>query len=373
MHFLHIYLSVHLHKYTPTYGFHHKVDTYTQSWDERRKSAYLTPMSFMYEITFYHQNSLGLNLKVSLETFFSYLIFFLFLFFSFLLFSFPLLFNMILLHTHTHTYTNIRTHESETRKPHFVPYALGSSKRSMGCLMVVGSNPALGTERTSSFSFSLSHTHTYTHAHTHIHTRIHAYTHAHTRTHTHLQLIAKKGAIVRPGDILLKVNKSELALGSGSFKFEACTRAIMKESAPRIMRFVRPASVMSPIVIQHILGSTYPPVAKFSFEPESETKTAHLVLNHIENSIPGAIKKLMQGWRVQWEYIGNQTCPIREDRSHFHAYNLPANKATPTSLHPSIPKFLPNVPPSSSIATVFTKRTLLQSVTPAGGPIRVYR
>ena len=101
--------------------------SFNTPWKEAVFSAFTQTTSFAYEVTFNHQNSLGLNLK-----------------------------------------------------SHCIPYALGSSKRQFGSLLVVEAN-ALGT-------------------------------------------------IIRPGDLLIKVNKIELASGDMTFNFENATRYVSMSS-----------------------------------------------------------------------------------------------------------------------------------------------
>jgi len=95
---------------------------FSTAWRDRCSSAYTQSVSFVYEVTFNHQNSLGLNLK-----------------------------------------------------SHFIPFALGASKKQLGCLMVVESNPTLGV-------------------------------------------------IVRPGDMLVKVNNIDLASANTAFNFDVATK-----------------------------------------------------------------------------------------------------------------------------------------------------
>ncbi len=241
-------------------------DAYEQSWAERTMTSYTPAVSFVYEISFSHTHSLGLNLK-----------------------------------------------------PVFIPYAIGLAKRSLGCLMVVETNEKLGT-------------------------------------------------IVRPGDILIKVNRLELVQPFGVFSFDQNTRSITQESAPRVVRFIRPAAAsISPCEVNSML--TTHPIAKFQFIVETETTPAHLSLIHLENSAPSSVKKLMSGIRVQWEFPGNEP-----STSHLNPNILRPEQAI--GLNQSIQPFLSAKSKSSqsSLATQLTKRRHLQrDVMPTNSPMRIYR
>ena len=242
-------------------------DAYNQNWDDRITSSYVHPVSYTYEITFEHSNSLGLNLK-----------------------------------------------------PCFVPYAAGLAKRSLGCLLVMNTNSTLGT-------------------------------------------------IVRPGDILLKVNGQELASAFGVFSFDTHTKMILKETAPRTVRFIRPGSVpLSPLEILEMAKDIQQPTAKFSFVSETPTSKAYLFSTYLDQAAPLSVKKCMTGTRVQWEFPGDQP-----STSHYNPNVLfSGDTSTRTNLKKPFPPFCELGTSSSSLALIFTKRALLQSIS-SGGEIRVYR
>ena len=234
-------------------------DPYRQNWEERVSTSYVTAVTYVYEVTFHHTNSLGLNLK-----------------------------------------------------PCFIPYAAGLAKRSIGCLIVMNTNNTLGT-------------------------------------------------IVRPGDILLKINDQELASHVGVFNFDASTKMILRESAPRVVRFVRPGyGPLSPVEMLEMMKSTYRPMAKFAFNSDTSTSRAHLSTSYMDGSAPVSVRKSMSGQRVQWEFPGEP---------NVLQIATPSGKST---LKSKIPPFCDLGTSSSSMATIFTKRALLQSLI-SGNEAGVYR
>ena len=64
----------------------------------------------------------------------------------------------------------------------------------------------------------------------------------------------------------IKVNGQELASAFGVFSFDTHTKMILKETAPRTVRFIRPGSVpLSPLEILEMAKDIQQPTAKFSF------------------------------------------------------------------------------------------------------------
>lgn len=96
-------------------------------------------------------------------------------------------------------------------------------------------------------------------------------------------------------------------------------------------------------------------LAKFQYVISSGHPCLQLI--HLEENAPYAVKSLMQAKRLQWEYPG----PIAQGL-------IPASSKS--SLPSNFPPFLPTQFPST-IATILTKRALLQSL--HSGPYRVYR
>lgn len=101
-------------------------------------------------------------------------------------------------------------------KPHSMMYSQAGGKSFVGCLTVVDVTPSLAT-------------------------------------------------VIRPGDILLRVNDTDLVLPGHKFDFEGATRAITTATTPRVLRLMRPycPSILPSPAEMFSLTRVHPPIAKF--------------------------------------------------------------------------------------------------------------
>ena len=86
-------------------------------------------------------------------------------------------------------------------------------------------------------------------------------------------------SIISPGDLLVKINETDLALPGDKFDFDKATRAITSSLPPRILRLVRPArpGVIPSIAEMNSVIRDYPPTAKFQVVLTGSTQTLQLV------------------------------------------------------------------------------------------------
>lgn len=127
--------------------------------------------------------------------------------------------------------------------------------------------------------------------------------------------------IVYPGDILLRVNDVSLITAPDQeFSFETTAKAITSATAPRTLRFMRPAGLASnmyPSAVEVLLLSTESNViAKFTAQEVEEISNQSIKQEELNNSekklsysnafldstAPPAVKKMMLQNKVDWEY-----------------------------------------------------------------------
>jgi hypothetical protein len=155
--------------------------------------------------------------------------------------------------------------------------------------------------------------------------------------------------IVYHGDILLRVNDVSLITAPHEeFNFEKTAKAITSATAPRTLRFMRPAGLASnmyPSAIEVLLLSTESSViAKFTAQEVEDISNQSIKQDELNNSdkklsysnafldssAPPAVKKMMLQHKVDWESgpsiesynntprIDLQTNPVRIDNMITH-------------------------------------------------------
>jgi hypothetical protein len=198
----------------------------TMPWPERTQSAFSISTAFSYEISFPHQNSLGLNLK-----------------------------------------------------PLSLTYPLGSGSRTIGCLTIVDATPFLAS-------------------------------------------------VIMPGDILVRINSTELALPGHLFDFEKATKAITSAEPPRVLRFIRPSG---PGIAPSIAETTAmlhesSPTARFQVVLNGNGALQTLQLVHIDPQVPLSIRKQMQGQKMQWDFYPIPVPGLPASVRKFPARSAPGGK-----------------------------------------------
>jgi hypothetical protein len=129
-------------------------------------------------------------------------------------------------------------------------------------------------------------------------------------------------SVIHPGDILLKVNDTELVLPGHLFDFERATRAITQASTPRVLRLLRPycPSIAPSPVEMFALAREAAPIAKFHVVAHGDNpQDRTLQLTYADSQMPAAIKRNLQGPELPYNHSGMPNPPNKPPKTSFHA------------------------------------------------------